>query len=155
MHKNSSKTCKMLVAFADINGFVKFCSRKNPSEIFKFLSEFYLHSGNVISKYQSGKIVKFMGDSMLIVFDENFVKEGVDSLKELQSQIDKFLLNFGKDLTLSIKANFGEVACGEIGTETDKRFDVFGNTVNKAALLTDGDFVLSEDLKNFIKKGFV
>ncbi len=153
MHKNSPKICKMLVVFADINGFVKFCSDKNPTEIFAFLSEFYLLSGKVILNSPNGKIVKFMGDSMLIVFEENFVKEGVESLKNLKAEIDNFLSKFGENFSLSVKAHFGEVACGEIGTETDRRVDVFGNTVNETALLPNGEFVLSKDLKRLIKKG--
>lgn len=146
MHKNTSKTCKMLVAFADINGFVKLCKDKNSSEIFDFLSEFYIISGKVIDEIPNGKIVKFMGDSMLIVFDENFIAQSVETLKKLKSEVDSFLSKFGVEITLSVKAHFGEVTCGEIGTEKDKRFDVFGNTVNETALLSNGDFVLSEIL---------
>jgi class 3 adenylate cyclase len=42
-----------------------------------------------------------------------------------------------------VKAHFGRVCCGPIGTRDDKRFDVFGHAVNIAALLTSDGLALT------------
>jgi len=43
----------------------------------------------------------------------------------------------------TIKAHFGQVCCGAIGTRDDKRFDVFGPAVNTAALLPSTGLALT------------
>jgi class 3 adenylate cyclase len=42
-----------------------------------------------------------------------------------------------------IKAHFGAAVCGPIGTKTEKRFDVYGQSVNTAATLKSNGMAIS------------
>ena len=45
-----------------------------------------------------------------------------------------------------IKAPFGPVICGKIGSRTEKRFDVFGQTVHTAALLNSNGLAITPEV---------
>jgi len=44
----------------------------------------------------------------------------------------------------TIKAHFGPVVCGPVGPRGDRRFDVYGETVNVAALLNSQGLAITE-----------
>ena len=56
-------------------------------------------------------------------------------LVELKDSGDKWLQNRGINCRHIIKAYYGPVIYGKIGTKNNKRVDIFGETVNAAALL--------------------
>ena len=84
-----------------------------------------------------GKVVKFMGDSALLFFSADRVDEGVEALIALQEEGNAWLHDRGFASRQIIKAHFGSLCCGLIGTRTEKRFDVFGQTVCIAATMED------------------
>ena len=55
--------------------------------------------------------------------------------KEIKESGTAWLQERGMSCDHRIKAHFGPVTAGPIGTRSEKRFDVFGETVNTAALL--------------------
>lgn len=137
--------CDVVVVFTDFTGFAKGCQNKSNREIFEMMSEYYELVGDMIDA-GGGKIIKFIGDSTLMVFPAEIAKQAVETLKELKEKSDAWLIEQGIDGQLQVKAHVGPVMCGLIGTKHDKRLDVFGNTVNQTALLNTGNFVLSTEL---------
>lgn len=87
-----------------------------------------------------------MGDSALVVFPDNIVDEGVVFLKLMKEKVDQWIRTIGENGKLIVKVHFGTVICGFSGTEKNKRFDVFGENVNKTALLRSNGFSLSVEL---------
>jgi len=84
---------------------------------------------------------------MLIVFPSDRPDEAIDALRKLKARIDLLLAQGGHDSALRIKAHVGSVAMGKIGRGELERFDVFGLTVNQAALLPAGEWVISAELQ--------
>ncbi len=134
--------CDLLVAFTDMTGFARMCKNLSPEEIFNFLEEYYLINGETIEK-AGGKIVKFMGDASLIIFEADRVNEGVIALLNLKKETERWLESKSGKNKLIIKTHIGPVMCGPIGTENHKAFDVFGLTVNTAAMLQSHGFAMT------------
>lgn len=132
----------VLVAFFDLTVFARYARAHSDREIFNFLDDYYGFAGEIIER-GGGTVVKFMGDAGLVVFPEDRVDSGVLSLKELKTTGDKWMQHREIPCRHVIKAHFGPVICGPIGTRSDRRFDVFGTTVNTAALLKTSSFAIT------------
>jgi adenylate cyclase len=139
-----------VVAFADLRGYHRnICSKLNPEETFGFLSEYYAAAHSALDETK-GRIVKFIGDAILLVFPAASPHEAVEALRKLKTAIDAFLSEAGYDSRLCIRIHVGTVAAGMIGRGELERFDVFGIAVNETALLPNGEWVLSDELQKRI-----
>ncbi len=135
-----------LIAFADIDGFVKICKNLKPIEIFNLMSRYYELVGNIIEG-SNGQIIKFIGDTVMMTYTKERAKEGVRALEELKDSVDQWLQAMNLKAKLSITADIGPVAYGKLGTSNDKRFDVFGQTVNNASMMRGEGLILSAELE--------
>ncbi len=149
------KSCKienqeMLVAFFDLLGFGRINRQNSSQKVFELFSDYYEFVGEIIET-QGGTVVKFIADGGLIVFPDSKVDEGVSALKALKEKGDLWFSGRGVKTKIIIKAHFGPVTCGAIGTMTEKRFDLFGQTVNTAALITSNGLALSQQLFRKLK----
>lgn len=153
---------ELLIALYDIHSFARYTHNKSSTDIFKFLNELAEIAGEIIEPV-GGKIIKFIGDSGLIVFPKELVDEGVRAMIELQQRSKTFLQQVG--LThLYICCHYGEATIGPFGTRTSKYIDVLGHQVNKLFitentygkndfLVTEQAFqVLNSDTKKFFHK---
>ena len=135
---------EQIIAFADLIGYHRpICARLSPGEAFDFLGAYYSIARHACEA-SDGRIVKFIGDSILIVFPIERGESALSSLRRLKAEVDGWLARSGFDSRLRIKAHVGEVAAGPLG---DAEFDVCGFAVNETALLSEGEWVLSEGLR--------
>ena len=134
----SPQQCDLLVAFSDLTAFKHFAQDLNEERLFAAMAEYYELVGDIVTD-GGGKVVKFIGDAALLVFPADGIDAGVLALRTLKERGDQFFSDRGAVCRHIIKIHFGPVCYGPIGTRDDKRFDVFGHTVNIAALLpSDG-----------------
>jgi class 3 adenylate cyclase len=135
---------EQIIAFVDLVGYhSRICARLAPQEAFEFLAEYY----SVVQRASEGsnaRIVKFIGDSILILFPAESASDALASLREVKTAVDGWLDQGRFDSRLRIKAHVGEVAAGSLG---GCAFDVCGIAVNETALLPDGDWVVSGILR--------
>lgn len=143
------KQCRMVVGLIDIAGFAKACELKSDLEIFNKLNEFYNLVGNVIGKV-NGTVVKFMGDSALIIFPEDKAKQAVVSIHEISSSAKDIWTKFDETCVVRIKAHCGSVVVGPMGQE--EQLDVIGNTVNQLFLMSWDGPELSNELKQLTEQ---
>jgi class 3 adenylate cyclase len=132
----------LLVAFFDLTRFTHFSQNHSVQEVFDTVSDYYEFVGDIIED-SGGQVVKFMGDAALIVYPETHVNEGVLALKALKDQGDVWLADRNVPSRNIVKIHFGPVIGGPAGTRTDKRFEVFGQTVNIAALLKSNGLAMT------------
>ncbi|MCK5357573.1 MAG: adenylate/guanylate cyclase domain-containing protein [Elusimicrobiales bacterium] len=133
---------ELLVVFSDLSGFSRYSRGKSDNELFQTMSEYAEFTGKIIEA-ASGKVVKYIGDSILFVFPEDRIDEAVVALKSLKDTGDNWLKQRDIPARHIIKAHFGSVVCGPLGTESDKRFDIYGETVNIAALTASQGLALT------------
>ena len=137
-------TIQALVACSDLTGYAKLASKLSEEEVFQFLSDYYEFVGDTIAP-SGGHVIKFMGDAALMTFPDVQADSGVRSLLALQGQGDKFLSARGISCRHHIRAHFGSIQQGELGTRTDKRLDIIGSTVNTMFLLKASEFAITPE----------
>jgi adenylate cyclase len=138
----TAQKMNLLVAFFDLTGFARFSQNHLAREVFDLLSHYYELVGDIVEG-SGGKVVKFIGDAGLIVYPANDANRGILALKALQETGDAWLADHNMPSRHIIKAHFGPVVCGQVGTRSDKRFDLFGETVNIAATLKSNGFAMT------------
>lgn len=143
---DSPTDCALIVCFCDATDFAKVCQRKSSNEMFELMSRYFELAGDTVEP-AGGRIVKFLGDGMFVVFPEDRAKQAIEALKELQRKVARLFREQGFECALRVKAHIGPVTCGLVGTRNDKRFDVFGDHVNSTARLQGGDFSISPELQ--------
>jgi class 3 adenylate cyclase len=122
-------TIQGLVACSDLTGYAKFAASRSDEEMFQLLSDYYEFVGDIIAP-ASGKVIKFMGDAVLMLFPDLATDAGVRALFDMQNKGDQFLSDHQAPCQHHIRAHFGSLCFGEIGTRRDKRSDIFGSAVN-------------------------
>ena len=135
----------LLVAFFDLTNYFRQPRGQSNREISDLMSDYYEFLGDIVDG-GGGTIVKFIGDAALTVFPENRVDDGVLTLRNIQNQGDKWMKDRGLNCRHIVKAHFGPVCTGPIGTRSDKRFDLFGETVGIAATLRSNGFAITSQV---------
>ena len=136
------KQKNLMVVFCDLTNYSKITRKVDETEVFMYLSNLYEIIGELIES-SNGQIIKFIGDAVLITFDESDIDKGIIALNNLKMEIDLYNKKLKYESQLIIKAHFGQVIAGMIGTKSKKTYDIFGNTVNIAATLPSNGFTIS------------
>jgi len=124
---------ELLVAFSDLTLFSRYAQTSSERELFETMASYFEFVGDVVEK-AGGMLVKCIGDAALIAFTAERADEGVNALMTLREEGDRWLEGRGLPCRHVIKAHFGPVVCGPVGPKGDKRFDLYGKTVNVTAL---------------------
>lgn len=156
------------VLFADIRGFTKLSSRLAPSELVRFLNDYWDIISDSVKK-NKGSVNKYMGDGMLAVFGapisdinnhENAVSAALDIIDSLTQVNQKYAEKLGSEISVGIGINSGEVVAGNIGTDDFMEYSVIGNTVNIASRLETisknmpNSIIISKETYNLVKDTF-
>src|SRR5215469_13647842 len=83
------KQKKLLVAFCDLTNYAKISRKVDETEVFMYLSNLYEIIGEIIES-SCGQVIKFIGDAVLITFEENDIDKGIVALKRLKTEIDSY-----------------------------------------------------------------
>jgi adenylate cyclase len=146
---NEPQESRMVIGLADITGFASACQNKTDIDTFNMLNQFYALVGDVVRK-AGGTVVKFMGDSALVIFPESEAKQAVTALRELASSSSGVWSDFDRTCTVRIKAHVGSVVSGHMGP--DNRFDVIGNALNQLFLMPWKGPDVSDELKSLMEQ---
>jgi adenylate cyclase len=141
----SPQEMELLVAFFDLTGYLRYGRDHSARELFDTLSAYFEYVGDRVED-SGGKIVKFIGDEGFIVYPAEKVNRGVLALMDLKESGDAWLANRNIPCRNVVQVHFGPVVCGLIGTRSDKRFDVYGETVNIAATMESDGFAITPEL---------
>lgn len=129
---------RRVILVHDLAGYTKATARTAPLALADFLDAYYRACGERV-RAGGGRIVKFMGDACLAVFDEARCAEALDVAVALQADVAPLAGLHGVAVTAgSVCVHLAEIAEGELGTEQDRRFDVVGQGVNHTFLLASG-----------------
>ena len=124
----------LLVAFVDLTRFAAQSRRVDDVELADTIDAYYEQVGAAVAD-AGGRVVKHVGDGVLIVFDEGRVDRGVEMLLALKDSIDQTMTRRGWECRLVVKAHFGTAIAGPFGSAGAKHHDVVGKVVNTAAAL--------------------
>jgi adenylate cyclase len=108
------------------------------------MNAYFEFVGDIIAP-AGGTVVKCVGDATLTVFPSEQVDAGVQALLQLKEHGDAWLARQDLASWQRIKAHYGTVASGPVGTRTAKWWDVYGEGVNIAARLPTTGLTLSPE----------
>jgi adenylate cyclase len=132
----------LLLAFVDLTRFASQSQRVDDAELADTIDAYYEHVGASVEE-AGGRVVKFVGDGALIVFEEDRVDRGVEMLLGLKESTDRLMAQRGWECRLVAKAHFGTAIAGRFGVAGDKRHDVIGKAVNTTVALDGSGVTLS------------
>lgn len=146
-----------LVAFVDLTLYSKTSQQLDDLEVAAWMNTYYEKLSALVER-DGGTIVKFIGDSALIIFDELDAERGILCLLETKDKIDKWLESENRPSRMSVRIHLGSLVAGPFGPTKKKSFDIIGKTVNETAMLKERPFCLSaqafEKLSSAEKKRF-
>jgi len=133
---------ELLVGFYDLTGYTRYAEKTEALEILSLMTGYFSLTGQVISD-AGGKLIKTMGDSGLAVFPIHSLDKGVLAFKAVQDEGDEWLVRQGYKTRAIVKLNVGPVAVGMVGGPGGEIFDVYGKTVNLAAVLPSSGYSMT------------
>jgi adenylate cyclase len=132
----------LLIAFLDLPGFALHSTRIADDELANVIDGYYqLIAAQVAAS--GGRVVKYIGDGVLVVFDASEADRGVAALLDAKLAIDRYFEGHGWPCRATVKAHVGTAIAGPYGPPDDRRFDVIGKAVNTAAMLDASGVALS------------
>lgn len=138
----------LIVGFFDLTLYMKWAALQKPTVVFKRLDEFFVMTAGSINS-NGGLFIKAIGDAGLFIFPGGTAQEvdhAIATMQRLQALADSWLQSKPMESRVIVQMNVGLVACGQIGSTDDKRFDIYGDTVNQTALLPVKKFAISAAL---------
>jgi len=126
------------VLFCDIRGFTPLSERLSPSEVVRFLNDYYRIMSDVIKRYQ-GTINQFVGDEIFAAFgapvpnvnhEKQAVYCAVEMIRRLEDLNHIYQGVLSERIVMGIGINRGEVIAGNLGSEDKMSYSLTGDTVN-------------------------
>jgi adenylate cyclase len=136
---------RLILGVVDLVGFTVACRTLTPTAVFRALEALYRHVAAEVEA-AGGRVVKVMGDAVLVVFPADDPAPALGALRRLAAGPCPPFAPSTAPARLQVKAHVGLVASGPLGPPGDCRFDVVGAAVNELFLLPAGDLVLSPEL---------
>jgi adenylate cyclase len=125
---------ELLIGFYDLTGFMPFVERAAPMEVLAAMAGYFAFTGKIVHA-AGGRLIKTMGDAGLAAFPAAATDDGVRAFEAVQQDGDAWLVRQGYRGRAHLKLHVGPVAVGLVGAPGEERLDVYGKTVNVAAVL--------------------
>ena len=133
---------KLGVAFFDLSRISAWADSEQDERVAGFLQRFYALAAARLEP-AGGRIVKFIGDAGLVVFEPRAAEAAIGALDQLAREVRALGREVGLDTYLNVSVHVGPVLTGSFGAPGAERFDVLGKTVNIAARLGRRGLTLS------------
>ena len=133
---------ELLIVFADLTRFAFESARMKDAALAEVVDELYERLHRAVTG-AGGRVVKFIGDAMLAVFELEQADAAVEALLRERRAVDEWLEGRGMECRLMMKIHAGTVVAGSFGGRGEKRFDVIGKEVNACARLPTAGLSLS------------
>lgn len=127
-----SKTVRRAIYFNDIVGSSKLW-KAHPEQMFGALSQFVQLANKTIKRFPKGRILRFMGDSLLIDFESEF--KAIEFALELQAALKMNPIQISGDKYLQIRSGiaYGQLKKVDLNLGGCKSVDYYGNVINTAS----------------------
>ncbi len=118
------------VLFMDIRGFTAWAEQTDPVQTVSVLNQYYNLAEKIITRFKGHK-PGFTADEVMTRFDDP--AQAIAAARALQSKLIPFLKSYG--LAVGIGVHTGVLMEGLLGSNTTRKFDIIGDTVNTAKRL--------------------
>ena len=154
----------LAIMFADIRGFTPLSASLSAYDIMFILNRYFDIMGEVILR-NGGQINNYIGDAIFALFglddsgDHTFrcVKAGVEMLEAMDDFKPYLEKAYGRVFDIGVGIHHREVIVGMVGSDSNKRMNVIGDTVNTASRVeaankeVDTRLLMSEEAHELVK----
>ncbi len=144
------QTEELVFAIASIDGSTRVGRTRPDLEMASVLSEYYALAAESLTSSQ-GRIIKVIGDGILVVFPVSRAREAVAALRGFQSSATALWSELDPGCRAQVKVGVGKVATGPFGPPGDERFDVYGNALNQLFKAPAAEFFVTPELAAILK----
>ena len=142
-------TVELVFAVTRVTYCTKACLAHGDSATFNQLSKYYALVAEAVEPVD-GKVIKALGDGVLLTFPINRCREAVEALRELQKQTSELWHRFEERCHVQVKVGAGSLVCGPLGPPGAERFDVVGDALNQLFKAPWSDFELAPEVLELI-----
>lgn len=143
LQRGSTQRIDAVICYFDLTGFTALAEQVPGPELIAMLNDYF---GLMVSAIQArgGHILKFMGDGLLAMFDQDDQGQAADAALDTAASLRRDLIahnrgrrNTGLPITgFTMALHAGEILYGNIGAENRLDFTVIGPAVNLTARLS-------------------
>jgi adenylate cyclase len=126
---------QLAIVLVDLARFTRAVAGLGLSELVGVVDAFYRAAGTAVAA-QGGRVVKFVGDGCLAVFEPDDVISALDAVDALRAEVRSIGAARGLDMDLGANVHLATVAEAELGL--DGTFDVIGMGVVHAFRMGSG-----------------
>lgn len=117
---------RLVLVMVDLARFTQAVAGLELAELVSVVDAFYRAAGETIAAHR-GRVVKFVGDGCLAVFEPDDALAALDAVEELRGRVRSIGDEFGLAIDLGANVHLSTVAEAELGL--DGTYDVVGTGV--------------------------
>jgi len=136
---------ELLVTFYDLTRYMLHCRETPDRVVLEQMAGFFALTGAIVER-GGGVLVKAIGDAGLTAFPAEETDKGVRTLLAVRDEGEAWLEEQGIPSRILFKSHVGPVAYGQVGAPGRERVDIYGKTVNTAALLESKGFAMTSQV---------
>jgi len=141
---------QLIVAATSVDGSTLACGKRGDAAMFETLRAYYRLVAELIEP-AGGRVVKVMGDTVLLTFSPGRASEAVGALRRVQSQAGELWARFDDACRIRVRADVGTVCAGPLGAPGHERYDVVGDVLNRMFKRAPADFDLSAEVSKLLR----
>lgn len=127
-----AKQIEGTVMYTDLADFTSYSKSISPEVIEKELTKYFTEMSEIITKYD-GWVNKFLGDGILVIFGLEDGKHAVENAAKAALEMDRVIDKYPWKTRIGIAT--GPFVIGEFGSDSLRRFDCIGHTMNLGSRL--------------------
>jgi class 3 adenylate cyclase len=133
---------QLVLAMTQVVGASKACKRHGDAAAFANLEKYYALVARAVSAID-GRVIKVLGDGMLLAFPISRARDAINVLRRAQQDANALWRGFDEGCRVQVKVTAGEVLVGKLGAPGEERFDVYGDTLNMLFKPPWDDFLIA------------
>ncbi len=116
---------RLVMVMVDAAGFTKAIAPLSSMQLAQLVDDFYRLIADAIET-SGGRVVKFVGDGCLAVFDESQAAAAVGCVRGLSEPVRALGSTHGINLDIGANVHLSIVVDGEYGDGPSRRYDIMG-----------------------------
>jgi len=135
----------LVFAIVSVDGSTRVGRTRSDLEMASILSDYYALAAESLSSSE-GRIIKVIGDGILVVFPVARAREAVAALRRFQALASVLWSEIDPSCQAQVKVGVGSLATGPFGPPGDERFDVYGSALNQLFKAPAAEFLVTPEL---------
>ena len=139
----------LVFAVVSVAGATAACATHGDQATVEVLTSYYALVANKIHS-ESGRVVKVVGDGVIVAFPVARAASAVECLRSIQERAKDLWQPFDERCRVQVKVGVGSLVGGLFGPPGDEREDLYGDALNQLFKAPAGEFVMSAELRRLV-----